>query len=463
MTRPRNSNSDMDNLNKDSRAAAVPVGYVDEDGGEVVALQGDADAPYVIAHGRASSDGSTGLVAEQNGAAQRLALSPLGHAWSDLYVDGAPVSALNPLPTAGAAAGTTDTNIIEVAGTPVVVTTPGVLLVDVNNFPAGGATDITAIAGTPVVVTTPGVLSVDVLNFPAGGATDITAIDGAPLAAHTAGELPVQVMNTVAENLTQIASVAIAAVTTPGSLPVQVLNFPASTATDITKIDGAALAAHTAGELPVQVMNTVAENLTHIAGVAIAAVTTPGSLPVQVLNAISATENLTQINGVAVAVVTAGHLPVEVTNTVAENITKIDGAALAAHTAGVLPVELVSTVWTKSIGSLGVNGDILIVAGPPAGRIQRITISIFSGSGWLYICDKAALPPTFATLNFPPIPFLTATLASPSYIDITFEDVGGLKYAALGGIVIGVSTTGPSPYTAPGANVATGVVTVYYV
>lgn len=339
MTRPRNSNSDMDNLNKDSRAAAVPVGYVDEDGGEVVALQGDADAPYVIAHGRASSDGSTGLVAEPNGAAQRLALSPLGHAWSDLYVDGAPVSALNPLPTAGAAAGTTDTNIIQVAGTPVVVTTPGVLLVDVNNFPAGGATDITAIAGTPVVVTTPGVLSVDVLNFPAGGATDITAIDGAALAAHTAGELPVQVMNTVAENLTQIG-----------------------------------------------------------------------------------------------------------------------GVALATHTAGVLPVEFATGTWTKSLGSLGVNGDILVVAG--AGRIQRITISIFSGSGWLYICDKVALPPTFATLDFPPIPFLTATLASPSYIDITFEDVGGLKYAA--GIVIGVSTTGPSPYTAPGANVATGVVTVYY-
>jgi hypothetical protein len=262
----------MDNLNKDSRAAAVPVGYVDEDGGEVVALQGDADAPYVIAHGRASSDGSTGLVAEQNGAAQRLALSPLGHAWSDLYVDGAPVSALNPLPTAGAAAGT----------------------------------------------------------------TDITAIDGAPLAAHTAGELPVQVMNTVAENITQI-----------------------------------------------------------------------------------------------------------------------DGAALAAHTAGVLPVEFATTVWTKSLGSLAANGALFVVAG--AGRIQRITISIFSGSGWLYICDDNALVPL--TLNFPPIPFLTATLASPSYIDITFEDVGGLKYAV--GILVGVSTTGPT-YTAPGGGVVTGSVTVYY-
>lgn len=278
MTRPRNSNSDMDNLNKDSRAAAVPVGYVDEDGGEVVALQGDADAPYVIAHGRASSDGSTGLVAEQNGAAQRLALSPLGHAWSDLYVDGAPVSTLNPLPTAGAAAGTTDTNIIEVAGVAVAVVTPGVLPVDVLNFPAA---------------------SPDV------------------------------------------------------------------------------------------------------------------------------------------------------------NITQIDGAALAAHTAGVLPVELATTVWTKSLGSLAANGALFVVAG--AGRIQRITISIFSGSGWLYICDDNALVPL--TLNFPPIPFLTATLASPSYIDITFEDVGGLKYAV--GIVIGVSTTGPA-YTAPGGGVVTGSVTVYY-
>lgn len=220
MTRPRNSNSDMDNLNKDIRAAAVPVGYIDEDGGGVVALQGDADAPYVIAHGRASSDGSTGLVAEPNGAAQRLAVTPLGHVWSDLYVAGAPVSALNPLPTS---------------------------------------------AGS-------------------------------------------------------------------------------------------------------------------------------------------------------------------------------------------------STIWTKSLGVLGANGDILVHAG--AGHIQRITISIFSGSGWLFLCDKAAIAPTFATLNFPQIPFLTATLTSPSYIDITFDDVGGLAYAA--GIVLGISTTGPA-YTAPGAGVATGQVTVYYV
>lgn len=275
MTRPRNSNSDMDNLNKDSRAAAVPVGYIDEDGGEVVALQGDADAPYVIAHGRASSDGSTGLVAEPNGAAQRLALSPLGHAWSDLYVDGAPVSALNPLPTAGAAAGT---NIIEVAGVAVAVVTPGVLPVDVINFPAA--------------------------------ALDV-------------------------------------------------------------------------------------------------------------------------------------------------NVSRIDGAALATHTAGVLPVEFATGTWTKGSGSLGVDGALFVVAG--AGRIQRITISIFSGSGWIYICDDNA--PVPLTLNFPPIPFLTATLASPSYIDITFEDVGGLKYTS--GILVGVSTTGPT-YTAPGANIATGSVTVYY-
>ena len=456
MTRPRNSNSDMDNLNKDSRAAAVPVGYIDEDGGEVVALQGDADAPYVIAHGRASSDGSTGLVAEPNGAAQRLALSPLGHAWSDLYVDGAPVSALNPLPTAGAAAGTTDTNIIEVAGVPVVVTTPGVLLVDVNNFPAGGATDITAIAGTPVVVNTPGVLSVDVLNFPAGGATDITAIDGAPLAAHTAGELPVQVMNTVAENLTQIASVAIAAVTTPGSLPVQVLNAISATE-NLTQINGVAVAVVTAGHLPVEVTNTVAENITQIAGVAVAAVTTPGSLPVQILNFPASTAtDITKIDGAALAAHTAGELPVQVMNTVAENITQIDGAALATHTAGVLPVEFATGTWTKGSGSLAANGALFVVAG--AGRIQRITISIFSGSGWLYICDDNATVPL--TLNFPPIPFLTATLASPSYIDITFEDVGGLKYTS--GILVGVSTTGPA-YTVPGGGVATGMVTVYYV
>jgi hypothetical protein len=60
-TPPRNTNSDQDNINKDERAAGTLVGYVDEESGAVTALQGDADAPYVIAHGRASDNCQNGL------------------------------------------------------------------------------------------------------------------------------------------------------------------------------------------------------------------------------------------------------------------------------------------------------------------------------------------------------------------------------------------------------------------
>jgi hypothetical protein len=98
-TPPRNTNSDQDNISKDERDAGTLVGYVDEESGAITAVQGDADAPYAIAHGRASSDGTLGLVSEGDGAAQRLATTPLGHLWTDMFLGAAPVSGTNPLPT----------------------------------------------------------------------------------------------------------------------------------------------------------------------------------------------------------------------------------------------------------------------------------------------------------------------------------------------------------------------------
>ena len=47
--------------------------------GDEVAWTGDDDAPYVGILGKASSDGVTGLVAEPDGANQRLATDSLGH------------------------------------------------------------------------------------------------------------------------------------------------------------------------------------------------------------------------------------------------------------------------------------------------------------------------------------------------------------------------------------------------
>jgi len=79
----RRTNDDFDNLNKDSResGSGLIVSYQSEEGGITLAVPGDDDAPYVIANGRASEDGVTGLVEEPNGEMQRIAVTELGHIW----------------------------------------------------------------------------------------------------------------------------------------------------------------------------------------------------------------------------------------------------------------------------------------------------------------------------------------------------------------------------------------------
>ena len=79
----RRTNDDFDNLNKDSResGSGLIVSYQSEEGGITLAVPGDDDAPYVIANGRASDDGVTGLVEEPNGEMQRIAVTELGHIW----------------------------------------------------------------------------------------------------------------------------------------------------------------------------------------------------------------------------------------------------------------------------------------------------------------------------------------------------------------------------------------------
>jgi hypothetical protein len=79
----RRTNDDFNNLNKDDREAGTGliVSYQSEEGGITLAVPGDDDAPYVIANGRASDDGVTGLVEEPNGEMQRIAVTELGHLW----------------------------------------------------------------------------------------------------------------------------------------------------------------------------------------------------------------------------------------------------------------------------------------------------------------------------------------------------------------------------------------------
>ena len=79
----RRTNDDFNNLNKDDREAGTGliVSYQSEEGGITLAVPGDDDAPYVIANGRASDDGTAGLVEEPNGEMQRIAVSEYGHVW----------------------------------------------------------------------------------------------------------------------------------------------------------------------------------------------------------------------------------------------------------------------------------------------------------------------------------------------------------------------------------------------
>lgn len=114
----RRTNDDFNNLNKDDREAGTGliVSYQSEEGGITLAVPGDDDAPYVIANGRASDDGTTGLVAEPNGEMQRIAVDQWGHLWTVSY----------PAPEASF---TKVINALDVSGvaTPVAAATVGVL------------------------------------------------------------------------------------------------------------------------------------------------------------------------------------------------------------------------------------------------------------------------------------------------------------------------------------------------
>lgn len=103
----RRTNDDFNNLNKDDREAGTGliVSYQSEEGGITLAVPGDDDAPYVIANGRASDDGVTGLVEEPNGEMQRIAVDQWGHLWTVAYP--APASTITKVVTSLDLAGLT--------------------------------------------------------------------------------------------------------------------------------------------------------------------------------------------------------------------------------------------------------------------------------------------------------------------------------------------------------------------
>lgn len=101
MSIPRNTYKDRQQNAADRDNAGTVTGYVSEETQRVMATPGDDDAPYVIAHGRASRDGASGLVEERDGAAQRLAVDELGRLWTRVVGGTVDVDIPVPLPVTG--------------------------------------------------------------------------------------------------------------------------------------------------------------------------------------------------------------------------------------------------------------------------------------------------------------------------------------------------------------------------
>lgn len=127
------------------------------------------------------------------------------------------------------------------------------------------------------------------------------------------------------------------------------------------------------------------------------------------------------------------------------NLSSVVGVTLATpSTPGVIPVEVTQPAWLKSGPlPLDANGALGLVSG--AVRLQRLVVTVYSGNGYLQIHNKVAVPPLTANRAMSPIPFNTASAASPSIIDIGFDDIGGLDCSL--GLVVAISSTG-STYTA---------------
>jgi hypothetical protein len=85
------------------------------------------------------------------------------------------------------------------------------------------------------------------------------------------------------------------------------------------------------------------------------------------------------------------------------------------------------------------------------GTLQRVTISIYSGAGFLFILDGIDAT---GTPLYTPIPIPTTL---PAYIDVEFDAVAGLTFAT--GITVVISTTAPAVTVDA---TATGTVTTFY-
>lgn len=113
---------------------------------------------------------------------------------------------------------------------------------------------------------------------------------------------------------------------------------------------------------------------------------------------------------------------------------------------GRLLVNVATTVappletFTKVINALDVSGVATPVAAATVGVLQRVTLVIYAGAGFMQLWSGA---PGTGTPLYTPVPIPTTL---PAYIDIEFDTVNGLAFAD--GVSVAISTTAPS-YTAP--------------
>lgn len=131
-------------------------------------------------------------------------------------------------------------------------------------------------------------------------------------------------------------------------------------------------------------------------------------------------------------------------------------APLLVDQQGRLLVNVASTVapplttFTKVITDLDLVGLTTPVVG--AGTLQRVTVAFYAGTGFLMIFDGG----TGGTLLYTPIPIPTTL---PAYIDVEFDTINGLAFAA--NVTVAISTSAPT-YTAPTFLVSPGTVTTSY-
>lgn len=123
---------------------------------------------------------------------------------------------------------------------------------------------------------------------------------------------------------------------------------------------------------------------------------------------------------------------------------------------GRLLVNVASTVAPpassiiKNINAFDLTGSAIPVIG--AGTLQRVTVAFYAGTGFLMIFDGG----TGGTLLYTPIPIPTTL---PAYIDVEFDTINGLAFAA--NVTVAISTSAPT-YTAPAFLVSPGTVTTSY-